>query len=160
MKDNSLHEGKDEEFDALVLDDDKTHEFLEGLIIETKNSGNVIDFHSPGIFDDDWFDLVIILKCSTEILFDRLTERGYNKKKLNENMECEIMQVVLEDARECFDENIIQNLDSNNVADMESNLNRIEQWYELWKQQNRNDEVESTVKSDNEKKKRKKQKKA
>ena len=31
--------------------------------------------------------------ADTQVLYDRLEERGYSQKKLQENMECEIMQV-------------------------------------------------------------------
>ena len=37
-----------------------------------------------------------MLTTDNTILFDRLTRRGYNKKKVQENVQCEIMQVCVE----------------------------------------------------------------
>jgi adenylate kinase len=62
--------------------------------------------------------------------------RGYSAKKIEENMECEIMQVVLEEAREGYDEKIIVELLSNDLDDMESNVLRIQQWIDAWIQNN------------------------
>lgn len=57
---------------------------------------------------------------------------GYAQNKISENVECEIMQVVMEEAREAYDENIIQELPSDTVAQMEANADRIRQWAEEW----------------------------
>ena len=35
-------------------------------------SGCIVDFHSCGFFPERWFDLVLVLRASTEALFDRL----------------------------------------------------------------------------------------
>lgn len=45
------------------------------------------------------------------------------------------MQVVLESARESYAQEIVVELPSNNVDDMESNVDRVKQWLEAWKQQ-------------------------
>jgi adenylate kinase len=59
--------------------------------------------------------------------------RGYNKRKMDENMECEIMQVVLETAHESYAPEIVVELQSNTIDDMESNVDRVKQWLEAWK---------------------------
>ena len=133
VKERMCHEGRDEEFDTYILDEEKLCDELEEAI---RTGGNIIDFHSPEIFPEDWFDLVLVLRTSTEQLFDRLSERGYNEKKRNENMECEIMQVVLEAAKESYEEHTVHELASNTIEDMESNVNRVEQWLQNWKRDN------------------------
>ena len=60
---------------------------------------------------------------------------GYNQRKIQENMECEIMQVVLETARESYAEEIVVELPSNTVADMESNVDRVQRWLDAYKAQ-------------------------
>ena len=45
------------------------------------------------LFPERWFDLILVLRAKTDVLFDRLTERGYSEKKRGENLEAEIMQV-------------------------------------------------------------------
>lgn len=44
---------------------------------------------------------------------------------MQENIECEIMQVVLEDARESYKPEIVVELPSNSIQDMESNVEKI-----------------------------------
>lgn len=130
VKENKCYEEKDEEFDTYIIDDDKVCDLLEPMI---EKGGNIMDFHSVDLFPEDWFELILVLRADTETLYDRLTERGYNEKKLNENVECEIMQVVLEEARESFDPAIVHELPSNNIDELEANVNRVVTWLANWK---------------------------
>lgn len=125
--------GKDEEFDTYILDEDKLIDELESVL---EDGGYIVDFHSCEIFPERWFELVLVLRTETHNLYDRLKERGYSDKKLNENLECEIMQVVLESARESYENDIVYELPSNCIEDLESNVLRIKQWYESWKSNN------------------------
>jgi adenylate kinase len=43
------------------------------------------------------------------------------------------MQVVLEEARESYAEEIVIELPSNDVNDMESNVDRVRQWVDAYK---------------------------
>ena len=90
--------------------------------------GNVVEHHSVDFFPERWFDLVLVLRTDNTALYDRLAARGYAPAKLRENVECEIMQVVLEDARESYSEDIVHELPSDTVADLESNTARVESW--------------------------------
>ena len=105
-------------------------------IIEEASCGCVVDFHSAELFPERWFDLVLVLRCNTDVLYDRLTERGYSDKKRSENIECEIMQVVLEEARESYDANIVHELHSNSLSDLDSNIGRVTTWFENWNSNN------------------------
>jgi DNA-binding MarR family transcriptional regulator len=49
-----------------------------------------------------WFDLVVVLTTDNTILYDRLEKRGYSERKISENIECEIMNVIVEEARESY----------------------------------------------------------
>jgi len=64
-----------------------------------------------------------------------LIYRGYPQKKITENIECEIFQVILEEARESYSNEIVIELQSNTIQDMESNASRIEQWVYNFKTQ-------------------------
>merc|ERR1711862_852910 len=88
-----------------------------------------------------------VLRSNTEILYDRLIQRkDYNTKKINENMECEIMQIVLDETRHAFGNNnndgenkngiVIVELMNNNINDMDSNIQRIELWIDQWRMDN------------------------
>ncbi len=47
-------------------------------------------------------------------------------------MDCEIMQVIAEEAMNSYDKDIVVVLKSNTVQDMESNVERIHEWVEQW----------------------------
>ena len=49
---------------------------------------------------------MVVLRCFNEVLYPRLEKRGYSEKKVQENVECEIMCVVAEDARESYREEV------------------------------------------------------
>lgn len=48
------------------------------------------------------------------------------------------MQVLLDEARDSYDENMVVELRSDVPEDLESNLERIETWIDYWKQNNSN----------------------
>ncbi len=79
----------------------------------------------------------MVLRADTNIIYDRLLARGYHKKKLDENMECEIMQIVLEAARESYAHEIVQELQSNDTDDMDTNAGRVEGWLTAWIENNK-----------------------
>ena len=62
--------------------------------------------------------------------------RGYAEAKLQENLDSEIMQVLLEEARGAYDEEIVVELRSDTPEDMEGNVERMERWVESWKEGN------------------------
>ena len=53
-------------------------------------------------------------------------------KKIQENNEAEIMQVVLEEARSSYVPAIIVELSSENSEDLDSNVARILEWINQW----------------------------
>lgn len=77
-----------------------------------------------------------MLRCDSTVLYDRLTGRGYKDKKLDENMDSEIMQVLLDEARESYKEEIVVELRSDKDDDVEGNIERIEMWVEQWRKDN------------------------
>jgi adenylate kinase len=59
--------------------------------------------------------------------------RNYPLKKIQENNEAEIMQVVLEDARSSYPAEIVVELKSESTEDLEANVTRIVDWIVVWK---------------------------
>lgn len=47
-------------------------------------------------------------------------------------MDAEIMQVILEEARESYAHEIVHECSSNTIEDLENNVTRIEQWIKHW----------------------------
>lgn len=128
VKTHKFHEGKDEERDCLIVDEDKLMDYIEESIIKTTNGGNVFDTHLCGGFDPNWFDLVIVLRCNNTQLYDRLEERGYAQKKIQENVEAEIMRVIYDEALEAFDKKIVIQLQNDDIDQQEDNIIKIKQW--------------------------------
>lgn len=126
VKREGLHDGYDSEFDTFIINDRKTQKKLRKLIPAMRQRGSVlIECHSLGLFDEDdlegLVDRVIVLTCSTEILYDRLESRGYSKKKIEENMECEIMRVCADESREIFrGEGVVEEMRNDTKEDQKS----------------------------------------
>ncbi|KAF9695155.1 hypothetical protein EKO04_007124 [Ascochyta lentis] len=139
VKDEGFHEGKDEETGSWIVDEDKLLDYLEERNI-SEEGGNILDWHACDLFPERWIDLVVVLRCDSTVLYDRLTARGYKDKKLDENMDSEIMQVLLDEAREAYKEEIVVELRSDSADDVDGNLERIEQWIENWKKDRQDEE--------------------
>ncbi|KAF9734101.1 hypothetical protein PMIN06_008079 [Paraphaeosphaeria minitans] len=135
VKDEGFHEGRDEELGSWVVDEDKLLDHLEATGISEKG-GNILDWHACELFPERWIDLVVVIRCDSTVLYDRLTARGYKGKKLEENMDSEIMQVLLDEARESYKEEIVVELQSSGDGDVEENVERVERWVEQWRKDN------------------------
>lgn len=121
----------DEEFSCHVLDEDKVVDELEDAMAK---GGVVIDHHVTDFFPERWFDIVFVLRTENSVLYDRLSGgRGYTGKKLENNMDSEIFQTILDEAKESYKEEIVHELQSNEDKDVESNAERIVAWIGQWK---------------------------
>lgn len=128
-KENGLISGFDEERDSSIVDEDKLLDELEPL---ADKGGLIIDWHCCEIFPERWIDLVVVVRCDNTVLYNRLESRGYAQNKITENVECEIMQVLLQEARDNYNENIVVELRSESIDELTSNVDRIVQWIESW----------------------------
>lgn len=108
---------------------------------EIPQGGYIIDWHACDLFPKSWIDLVVVLRTDSTQLYDRLRARQYPEPKLQGNMDSEIMQVLLEEARESYDEDIVVELRSDEAADIESNVERIEAWIKNWRQNHAEDQA-------------------
>ncbi|KAI0123510.1 AAA domain-containing protein [Xylariales sp. AK1849] len=133
VKDKGCHEGWDEEYQSWVVDEDK---LLDAMEDEAQAGGCIIDWHACDLFPERWVDLVVVLRTDSTVLYDRLKERKYAEAKLQENLDSEIMEVLLQEARDSYDEQIVVELTSNDSDQMESNVDRIEAWVKQWKKDN------------------------
>lgn len=78
----------------------------------------------------------MVLRADSTHLYDRLTARGYSEVKLQENLDSEIMEVLLSEARESYDEELVVELASNDGDDIDANIERIESWITNWMHDN------------------------
>ena len=95
--------------------------------------GVVVDYHGADLFPERWFDLVVVLRTDNSVLYPRLEGRQYAPRKITENVEAEIMQVILDEARDAYAEEIVLELQSNSVEEMEANVARLAQWVSSWR---------------------------
>ncbi|ODV70256.1 hypothetical protein HYPBUDRAFT_151652 [Hyphopichia burtonii NRRL Y-1933] len=128
-KERDCIEKYDEKLDTHVVDEDRLLDLMEE---DLREGGSIVDWHCCDIFPERLIDLVIVLRVSNDILINRLNKRGYKDNKIQENLDCEIMEVVLQDAKEGYQPEIVIELESNDVEQMDSNVDRIVGWVENW----------------------------
>lgn len=129
-KEKGFIESYDETLDTLIVDEDKLLDYMEEAL---GPGGRIIDWHVCDIFPERLIDLVVVLTVENSHLYDRLVARGYKKNKIDENIDAEIMQVVLGDARGSYNDEIVVVLESNRETDIGDNIARIEEWVNNWK---------------------------
>ncbi len=117
VKENQFYESYDAHFDSYLVDEqseDRLLDYMEPLLV----AGNcVVDYHSSALFPQRWFHLVIVLHANSEVLFERLTRRGYSEHKRTENLDAEISRVVADEALSSYDPSIVVERDSNTLED-------------------------------------------
>lgn len=119
INEKHLYKEWNKEFDVPEFDEDMVNDALEPFL---KEGGIILDFHSASFLPEEPIDLIVLLRCNNTILYDRLKARGYSEKKITENVECEIMNVTSDDVREFFANEKIIELQSEEVSDMEKNI--------------------------------------
>nr|XP_045745808.1 adenylate kinase isoenzyme 6 [Mirounga angustirostris] len=126
-REGQLYDGYDEEYECPILDEDRVVDELENQMSE---GGVIVDYHGCDFFPERWFHIVFVLQADNSVLYKRLETRGYNEKKLKENIQCEIFQVLYEEALASYKEEIVHQLPSNKPEDLEDNINQILKWIE------------------------------
>eukprot|EP00730_Choanoeca_flexa_P000614 TRINITY_DN10269_c0_g2_i2.p1 TRINITY_DN10269_c0_g2~~TRINITY_DN10269_c0_g2_i2.p1 ORF type:complete len:189 (+),score=27.73 TRINITY_DN10269_c0_g2_i2:321-887(+) len=112
-----------------VIDEDKVIDELDDANdINIMQGGHIVDYHGCDFFPERYFQLVLVLRAENSVLWDRLAARGYHLEKIQENVQAEIMQVVLDEARSSYSEEIVHELFSETVDQMEENLDRTQSW--------------------------------
>ncbi|MCJ1354369.1 MAG: factor activating pos9 [Icmadophila ericetorum] len=134
VKEQGCHNGWDDNYQSWIVDEEKLLDYIEDKV---KAGGYVIDWHVCDVFPESWIDLVVVLRTNSTQLYDRLRARNYAECKLQENLDSEIMEVILSEARESYDAKVVIELQSNEVEDVESNVERIEQWTKQWMEERR-----------------------
>ncbi|XP_008222518.1 PREDICTED: adenylate kinase isoenzyme 6 homolog [Prunus mume] len=129
VKAKNLHDGWDDELDCYIINEDLVCDELEDTM---EGGGNIVDYHGCDFFPERWFDLVVVLQTDNTVLYDRLTRRGYSESKLSNNIECEIFQTLLEEAKESYPQDIVLPLKSDSIQDISTNLSTLTEWIRRW----------------------------
>uniref|UniRef100_A0A2I2ZNZ0 Adenylate kinase isoenzyme 6 n=1 Tax=Gorilla gorilla gorilla TaxID=9595 RepID=A0A2I2ZNZ0_GORGO len=128
-REEQLYDGYDEEYDCPILDEDRVVDELDN---QMREGGVIVDYHGCDFFPERWFHIVFVLRTDTNVLYERLETRGYNEKKLTDNIQCEIFQVLYEEATASYKEEIVHQLPSNKPEELENNVDQILKWIEQW----------------------------
>uniref|UniRef100_A0A0G4HYZ9 Adenylate kinase isoenzyme 6 homolog n=1 Tax=Chromera velia CCMP2878 TaxID=1169474 RepID=A0A0G4HYZ9_9ALVE len=126
IQEQKLYREWDDEMNCSVFEEDLVLGALEEILGE--EGGHILDFHSCDFLPPEWLDLIIVLRSDNSVLFDRLAKRGYSPEKVQENLECEIFQVVLDEATEAFGTGRVMELRNDSVDQIEDNLDTVDKW--------------------------------
>lgn len=125
IHDKKLFDSWNTEFDVPEFNEEKIIEELDYI----KDGNYIVDFHSGCFLPEEWFSLVVLLRCNNTDLFDRLSARGYSQNKIYENIQCEIMEITADEVKESFDPKRILELKNEKIEDMQENINKIIETY-------------------------------
>lgn len=99
IKEKKLYDSYDRKRKCNVVDVKKLNKSLIKLIKQSKKK-LVIDSHLSHHLPKKYVELCIITKCNLKKLKKRLEKRGYSKSKVRENLDSEIFDVCLNEAKE------------------------------------------------------------
>ena len=98
VKKHKLHEGFDASTQSFVVDTRKLVRFLRKE--RFLSAAAVLDSHLSHELPAKSVDICIVTTCDLKELEKRLTKRKYGKKKVRENLDAEIFETSLTEARE------------------------------------------------------------
>lgn len=100
-----LSEGYDKIKRTYIVDHKKLNKALIALIKAPSKAkrpvkGLIIDSHMSHFLPHKLVDLCIVTMCSLKTLQKRLTSRGYSDQKVRENLDAEIFEICLLEAKQ------------------------------------------------------------
>ena len=98
LEENKLNENYDSKRKCYVVDTKKLNKTLIKIIKNSKNP-LIIESHLSHFLPRKYVNLCIITKCDLIILKKRLVKRKYDSFKIKENLEAEIFNVCLDEAK-------------------------------------------------------------
>lgn len=98
---HKLYDSIDKKRKTKVVDSKKLASFLLKFIknLEGKEQGVVIDSHLSHYLPAKKVNICYVTKCDIAKLKKRLQKRGYNKQKIRENLDAEIFETCITEAR-------------------------------------------------------------
>ena len=102
IKKYNFSEGYDEKRKTHIVDTKKLNRELVKEIMNCKKTekGVIIDSHLSHYLLKKYVDLCIVTKCNLRVLEKRLRKKKYFKAKIRENMDVEIFDICLNEAKE------------------------------------------------------------
>lgn len=121
-RDRNLLADHDAQHDAFYMHEDAVLDELEPILSE---GAVILDHHSSDWYPERWFQMAVVLSTSTEALYDRLQARGYSQRKIEHNVQAEIMQIIFEETVSSYPRLKVLHLHNDSDADAEANLARL-----------------------------------
>ncbi|OHT03238.1 hypothetical protein TRFO_29427 [Tritrichomonas foetus] len=125
IADKHLWHEKDEQRDCTIYDEQLLDDEIQKIISEHPDGGIIFDFHCSDIVPTESIDYVLVLRCDSDILYKRLQQRSYDPKKITENVDAEIFRVVLDEVIDDFPQEMIKEITSDTMADLDHALDMI-----------------------------------
>ncbi|MEM4947255.1 MAG: adenylate kinase family protein, partial [Thermosphaera sp.] len=100
---NNLILSYDEFRRTFIIDEDRVSMKVRE-VVEGSSNYIVLDTHYPEIIDPGIVEKVVVLRLHPLELEKRLSERGWSREKINENVMAEILGIVSVNAVEAFGE--------------------------------------------------------
>ena len=94
-----ISSGYDRKRRCKIIDIRRLNNLLINLINNSKKN-LIIDSHLSHYLPKKYVDLCVVTKCDLKVLEKRLRKRGYTKDKIRENLDCEIFDICLNEAKE------------------------------------------------------------
>jgi len=98
IKRHHLYDYYDRHLKEYVVDTKKLNKYI--IKVVKKNNKILIDSHLSHYLPSKYVDLCVITKCSLSKLKQRLEKRKYSEKKIRENLDSEIFDICLNEAKE------------------------------------------------------------
>ncbi len=98
IKKEKLYDSYDKSKRCYVVNTKKLNNFLKSLIKDSEKD-LIIDSHLSHFLPKKYVDLCIITTCDIKILNKRLEKRKYSKNKIKDNLESEIFEICLIEAK-------------------------------------------------------------
>ncbi len=98
ISERNLEESYDKEKKCKIIDTDELNKVLIKMI--KKNNNLVIDSHLSQYLPKKYVEKCYVTKCNLKELEKRLKKRKYSKEKIRENLDAEIFDICLTEAKE------------------------------------------------------------
>jgi len=105
----NIFEGYDKKRKTKIIDVKKLNKVLINEIknyniriksIKIPKNGIIIDSHMSHNLPSKYVDLCVVTKCNLKVLEKRLKKKKYSKEKIRENLDAEIFDICLNEAKE------------------------------------------------------------
>jgi adenylate kinase len=101
--------------DSWIIDLKKTSKYLQGIAHKSQDPYIILDSHLAHlIVPVEIVRKIFVLRCSPEILEKRLRNKGFNKKKIAENLLSELIDIIFTEALEKYPSDLLCEIDTTN----------------------------------------------